>query len=135
IDGLRLASINTPNMLSTPLSVVSGLVIGEFTVSSGWFNAEAMMYMAFVAIANYTQVNFELGYALKFMRIITLLLTAWFGIWGFVGGLLFALICICFNKTIAGKSYIYPLIPFSFRELSRRIFRVSLPASEKRRKN
>ncbi len=135
IDGLRLASINTPNMLSTPLSVVSGLVIGEFTVSSGWFNAEAMMYMAFVAIANYTQVNFELGYALKFMRIITLLLTAWFGIWGFAAGLIFALICICFNKTIAGKSYIYPLIPFSFRELARRIFRVSLPASEKRRKN
>lgn len=132
IDGLRLASINTPNMLSTPLSVVSGVVIGEFTVSSGWFNSEAMMYMAFVAIANYTQVNFELGYALKFMRIITLLLTSWFGIWGFAGGLLFALVCICMNKTIAGKSYIYPLIPFSFRELARRVLRVSLPASEKR---
>lgn len=131
IDGLRLASINTPNMLSTPLSVISGLVIGEFTVSSGWFNAEAMMYMAFVAIANYTQVNFELGYALKFMRLITLLLTAWFGIWGFAVGLLFALCCLCFNKTIGGKSYIYPLVPFHFRELMRRIFRVSLPASEK----
>ncbi len=135
IDGLRLASINTPNMLSTPLSVVSGLVIGEFTVSSGWFNAEAMMYMAFVAIANYTQVNFELGYALKFMRLITLLLTAWFGIWGFAGGLIFSLACLCFNRTIAGKSYIYPLIPFHFRELARRLFRVSLPANEKRRRS
>lgn len=134
IDGLRLASINTPNMLSTPLSVVSGLVIGEFTVSSGWFNSEAMLYMAFVAIANYTQVNFELGYALKFMRIISLLLTHWFGIWGFIGGLIFSMCCICFNRTIAGKSYIYPLIPFHFRELARRIFRVSLPASEKYRK-
>ena len=39
IDGLRLAAINTPTSLSTPLSVTAGLVIGEFTVKSGWFNA------------------------------------------------------------------------------------------------
>ena len=28
--------------------------------------------MAFVAVANYTQPNFELGYALKFMRLMLL---------------------------------------------------------------
>ena len=32
VDGLRLAAVNTPNMLSTPLSVVAGLVsIGDFS--------------------------------------------------------------------------------------------------------
>ena len=36
IDGLRLASLNTPSMLSTPLSVVAGIVLGQFTVDSGW---------------------------------------------------------------------------------------------------
>lgn len=40
IDGLRLAALNTPSMLSTPLSVIAGLVMGEFSVKSGWFNAE-----------------------------------------------------------------------------------------------
>ena len=40
IDGLRLAAVNTPNMLSTPLSILAGLVLGEFSVQSGWFNAE-----------------------------------------------------------------------------------------------
>ena len=34
--------------------------------------------MAFVAVANYTQPNFELGYALKFMRLELLVLTAVF---------------------------------------------------------
>ncbi len=58
IDGLRLAAVNTPSMLSTPLSVVAGIVLGQFTVDSGWFNAEVMMYMAFVAIANYTQSSY-----------------------------------------------------------------------------
>lgn len=36
IDGLRLAALNTPSMLSTPLSVIAGLVMGEFSVKSGW---------------------------------------------------------------------------------------------------
>ena len=42
IDGLRLAAVNTPNMLSTPLSVMAALILGEFSVKSGWFNAEVM---------------------------------------------------------------------------------------------
>ena len=86
IDGLKLASVNTPNMLSTPLSVVAGIILGDYTVSSGWFNAEIMLYMAFVAVANYTQVSLELGYALKFMRIILICLTAAFGPWGLLAG-------------------------------------------------
>lgn len=57
IDGLRLAAVNTPNMLSTPLSVMAALVLGEFSVNSGWFSSEVMLYMAFVAIANYTQAK------------------------------------------------------------------------------
>lgn len=131
IDGLKLASLNTPNMLSTPLSVVAGIVLGDYTVSSGWFNSEVMLYMAFVAVANYTQVSFELGYALKFMRIILLILTAAFNIWGFVGGLIFVIVCIVRNRTMSGKSYIYPLIPFNRKQFFRRFCRVSLPDSEK----
>lgn len=106
IDGLRLAALNTPNMLSTPLSVIAGLVMGEFSVNSGWFNSEVMLYMAFVAVANYTQPNFELGYALKFMRLQLLILTAVFNWIGFVIGCAIVICSICFNKTITGKSYI-----------------------------
>jgi stage V sporulation protein AF len=130
IDGLKLASVNTPNMLSTPLSVIAGIILGDYTVSSGWFNSEIMLYMAFVAVANYTQVSLELGYALKFMRIILICLTAAFSVWGFGLGILFVLVCIASNKTISGKSYLYPLIPFNWRQFVRRFCRVSLPRSE-----
>lgn len=131
IDGLRLASLNTPSMLSTPLSVVAGIVLGDFTVSSGWFNAEIMLYMAFVAVANYTQSNFELGYALKFMRLITLILTGIFNVYGFIIGIVITIASVVCNKTISGHSYIYPLIPLNARQLFRRFFRISLPTSEK----
>ena len=127
IDGLRLAAINTPSMLTTPLSVIAGIVLGEYSVKSGWFNSETMLYMAFVTIANYSQSSFELGYALKFMRLIMLLFTAVFDVWGYIIGFVIAVCAIVFNKTIAGKSYIYPIIPFSWKELKKRFFRGRLP--------
>ncbi|WP_029501776.1 spore germination protein [Lachnoclostridium phytofermentans] len=133
IDGLRLAAVNTPSMLSTPLSVVAAIIIGDFTVSSGWFNAEAMLYMAFVVLSSYTQVSFELGYALKFLRLILLILTAIFGVWGYGAGIILILVSVAFNKTISGKSYLYPLIPFNGRKLMRKFFRVTLPNSKNQR--
>ena len=106
IDGLRLAALNTPSMLSTPLSVIAGLVMGEFSVKSGWFNSEVMLYMAFVAVANYTQPNFELGYALKFMRLLLLILTACFNAVGFVIGCILIVCFLAFNKTLSGRNYL-----------------------------
>lgn len=106
IDGLRLAAMNTPTMLSTPLSVIAGIVMGEFSVQSGWFNSEVMLYMAFVAVANYTQPNFELGYALKFMRLMLLILTAIFNLYGFIIGCILVLCFLIFNKTLSGRNYI-----------------------------
>lgn len=127
IDGLRLAAINTPSMLTTPLSVIAGIVLGEYSVKSGWFNSETMLYMAFVTVANYSQASYELGYALKFMRVFLLITTAFFNLWGFALGTLLCFLALVFNRTIAGKSYIYPLIPFSFSELKKRLIRTRLP--------
>ncbi len=126
IDGLRLAAIHTPDMLSTPLSVIAGLVIGEFAVNSGWFNSEVMLYMAFVTIANYSQSNAELNYAVKFMRILLLVLTCWFGLFGFLAGLLGIFLCLITCRTFSGKGYLYPLIPFRWNALKRLLFRIKL---------
>ena len=131
IDGLRLAALNTPSMLSLPLSVISALVLGEFAVSSGWFNAEPLLYMSFVVLANYTQASYELGYAIKFLRLITLVATHFFGVWGFGAGMLLAVVAIGSNRAIGGKSYVYPLFPLHFKKLMKRFFRISLPADTK----
>lgn len=131
IDGLRLAAVSTPSMLTTPLSVIAGIVLGEYSVKSGWFNSETMLYMAFVTISSYSQASFELGYALKFMRVILLILTATLNIWGYALGLLLSFCAIAFNKTLMGKSYLYPLFPFHLNELKKRFIRQRLPHSEK----
>lgn len=87
--------------------------------------------MAFVSVANYTQSSFELGYAVKFMRIITLILTALFNVWGFAVGQVITILAIVTNKTITGHSYLYPLIPFSWKTIKRRLLRVRLRLGEK----
>ena len=130
IDGLRLAAVNTPNMLSTPLSVIAGIVLGEFAVKSGWFNSEVMLYMAFVTVASYTTASYELGYAMKFMRIITLILTAIFGLWGYVAGVIIFVVTVISNKTIAHTSYLYPLFPLDFKVLWKIMFRHQLKNPE-----
>lgn len=132
IDGLRLAAVNTPNMLSTPLSVIAGIVLGEFAVNSGWFNSEVMLYMAFVTVASYTTASYELGYAMKFMRIITLILTSVFGVWGYVAGLIIFVVSVVGNKTIAHTSYVYPLFPLDIKVLWKILFRHQLKNTEER---
>lgn len=114
IDGLKIASMNTPDILSNSLSVVGALILGDFAVGVGWLCEDVILYMAFVAIANFAQQNHELGYAFKFMRLMILALVWAFGIWGFVAGVILFVIFVATNTTLSGKHhYLYPLVPFN----------------------
>ena len=125
IDALRLASSNTPDMLANSLSVVGGLILGDFAVDIGWLIPEVILYMAFVAIANFSQRSYELGYAFKFLRMLLLAVTAIFKFWGFVAGVAIIVVLLATNKTVNGKrSYLYPLIPFDGKALASLLFRV-----------
>ena len=42
---------------------------------------------------------------------LTLILTQIFNLGGFIAGVVISVLMIAFNRTITGKSYIYPLIP------------------------
>lgn len=127
IDGLRLAALNTPNSLTTPLSIIGAIALSEFAVESGWVCMEAILYMALVTVANYTQPNFELGYSLKFCRVLLLVLTYILNVWGFALGFIINLVLLCTNRTLSNKSYLYPLIPFNGKEFLRKILRVRNP--------
>ena len=125
IDGLRMASMNTPDMLSNSLSVVGGLILGDFAVSVGWLIPEVIVYMAFVSIANFSQRSYQLGYAFKFLRISLLILIQLFNFIGFAVGCVGILILLATNKTVNGKrSYLYPLFPFCGKALLSLFFRL-----------
>ena len=125
IDGLKIASMNTPSMLTNSLSVIGGLILGDYAVSIGWLSEEVILYMAVVAIGGFTQQSRQLGYAFKFLRIMLLLFTAIAGLYGFIVGTVLVFLLIATNKSVNGKrSYLYPLIPFDAKALGRLFFRL-----------
>ncbi len=124
VDGLKLASLYTPNMLSTPLSMIGAIVLGDFAVNSGLFSAEAMLYMAFVTVANFSIPSYEMGYALKFTRIVLLAAVQIFGGWGLAIAAAAIFVLLSCSKTVTGKGYMYPLVPFDGKMLAHKLFRM-----------
>ena len=124
IDGLKLSSLNTPGMLSSTFSIIAGIIVSDFAVKSGWFASETMLYMAFVAMANYSQPGYELGYAIKFMRMFMLIGTALFGIWGFLAGNFLTLYLMLSTKINGKGGYFSPFIPFSAKGIAKLLFRL-----------
>ena len=54
-----------------------------------------------------------------------LILTAIFGIWGYIGGTVIIALLLLTNKTVNGRrSYLYPLIPFNAKALKSLFLRV-----------
>ncbi len=115
VDGLRLASLNTPDSLTSPLGIVGGLLLSEFAINAGWFITEAILFMAFVTIASFSLPSFEMGYAMKLERLLLLILTQILGLWGLIGGIVFIFVCMLSIKTLSGRNYLYPVIPFNLK--------------------
>lgn len=123
VDLLKLASLNTPDALSSSFSMLGALILGDFAVQARWLVPEVLVYMAFVAIANFAQPSFELGYALKLMRIVLLVLAAALDVWGLAAGVVLLIVLLVTTKPILGKGYLYPLYPFNGKALGRILVR------------
>jgi len=125
IDGLRLASLNTPESLGTSLSVIGALILGEFSVDSGWFIPQTILMMAVVSLASFTQPSIELSYGIKFIRVLMLIGCMAASYWGLIAGLVIGILQVSFTKTLSGHSYLYPLFPFHWKSLKKLIFRTA----------
>jgi len=123
VDLLKLASLNTPDALSSSFSMLGALILGDFAVQARWMVPEVLVYMAFVAIANFAQPSFELGYALKLSRMALLLLVGLLDIWGLILGILALFVLLLSTKPILSRGYLYPLIPFNAKALGRILIR------------
>ena len=123
VDGLKLASLNTPSSLGASLSVIGALILGEFSIESGWFIPQTILCMAVVALAAFTQPSIEFSYAMKFCRILLLIGAYLFGVVGLSAATIIVIVIMASTKTLTGTSYLYPLIPFDGKTLKRLIFR------------
>ena len=91
------------------------LNLANMSINAGWFVPETVLLTAFITIAGFSLPSFEMGYAMKFERLLLLVLTHLFGIWGIAGGTVLILICMLNIKTLSGRNYLYPLVPFDLK--------------------
>ena len=113
IDALKLASMNAPSLLSHSLSVIGGLILGDFAVAVGWFCPDVIFYTAVVSVAGFSQRSHELTYAMKFTRMALLGATALFGWVGFLSGVAVFPLLLVTNVTVFPRSYLrwHALLP------------------------
>jgi stage V sporulation protein AF len=127
IDILRIASIHTPNALTTSLAIIGGLILSEFAVKVGWFIPETVLYMAIAGIGMFATPSIEFSMAIRIFRLLLLLCTGIFKNIGFIVGILLIFIILINTKSFGGMSYLWPLIPFNWRGLSTVLFRKPIP--------
>lgn len=123
---MRLAGVHTPAGLSTALSIIAALLIGEIAIRVGLFAPEVVLYGAVAAVATYATPSYELGMANSITRIFLILATGFARLPGLVGALALLTCFLTLTKSF-GIPYFWPLIPFNAHAFFAVLIRSPLP--------
>jgi len=122
VDMVRLATIHTPTALSTAISLIAALLIGQVATMVGLFSPEAILYVAVAAIGTFLTPSFELGQANRLVRLFLVLVTGFFGLPGFILGTLAVLAFLAATRSF-GVPYLWPLLPFNWAAMKNMLLR------------
>ncbi|MFR5080598.1 MAG: spore germination protein [[Clostridium] innocuum] len=121
VEWIRQSLIHTPTILSSIMSFVAVFLLGDMAIELGAYTKEVLIMVALVNIGNLLTPSYELSLANKVFRIFIGFLALVFGVSGFCVGVLLHIVILLSTKTIKFP-YLYPLIPFSYKECSRILF-------------
>jgi stage V sporulation protein AF len=131
MDMLRMATVHTPTSVSTGLGLVSAIVIGQVAVEVGLFVNEVVLYIAIAAIGTFATPTYELSLANRMLRLSLLIITAMFGVPGYVIGLTLTILFFVSFKSFH-IPYLWPFIPFNPKAIRDVIFRIPMPLKNRR---
>jgi len=116
VDLMRMAAVHTPTPISTAMSLIAAILIGDIAVKTGLFNNEVILYMAVAAIGMFATPNYELGLANRIVRLALIIAVALFGVPGFVVGTALFIVLLACTRSF-NRPYLWPFIPFDGRSL------------------
>lgn len=123
LDLFKYSASVSSSRFSGSLSIIGGLIIGDIAVELNWTSIEILFYAAITLLASLSLSSIEFGDGLRVYRLFLVVSTAFFGLWGFVGGLLLILLSVLTTPTFGGMSYFWPLYPFNWKALRTLLFR------------
>jgi stage V sporulation protein AF len=116
VDLMRMASVHTPSSLSTAVSLVAAILIGDIAVQTGIFVNEVILYMAIAAIGMFATPSYELSLANRIVRLILLISVAAFEAPGFMIVCTLIFIMLVMERSV-NRPYMWPIIPFDAKAL------------------
>ena len=123
VELLRMASIHTPNSLSTSMGIIAAILLGDIAIDIGLFSRDIVLFVSLSQIGYYSTPSYEISLSNKISSIFITLSTYFFNLLGFIGSTLIWIVFLAFTKSF-GKPYLYPLFPFSFKEIIKTIIRM-----------
>ncbi|MCL6638634.1 MAG: spore germination protein [Firmicutes bacterium] len=117
IDMIRLATIHTPAALATSTGIIAALLIGELATRVGLFAQEVVLYISIAAVGTFLTPSVELGNANRLVRLGILILTALFGLPGFLFAAAGIIVALALTRSF-GVPYLWPLFPLNIKALA-----------------
>ncbi len=121
------AVLRIPQKIAPAASIVGGFVIGTTIVQAGLVNALLVVATAGTAIASYTMPSYNLGLALRWLRIPTIVAAAVLGVYGLVLAYLAIVIHLCSLRSF-GESFLGGVFDVTAAEdMQDKLVRVPVP--------
>ena len=111
---LREAGMRVPKPLSSSISIVGGLVIGETAVSTGLVGAPSLVIIALTVITGYAIPKLYEQMAL--LRLVFILVGSIWGVWGILVGAVVLIFDLC-SKSSFSVPFMAPVAPFRFKSM------------------
>ncbi len=121
VEWIRQSLIHTPTILSSIMGFIAVFVLGDMAVDLGAYTNEILVMIALSNIGNLLTPSYELSLANKAFRMMIGFLSLFFGLTGFCVGIFLHIVILLSTKTIKFP-YLYPLIPFSYKECKKILF-------------
>lgn len=120
---LRESDVRFPSNYGSAISILGALVLGEAAVSAGFVSPIMIIIVAITFISSLLFTDLEIINAIRAWRIIFLLLSAIYGLYGVGIAFIFFIINIT-SYTPFNLPYFYPISPFDLTYIKETIFKM-----------
>lgn len=127
----REAGLRLPSVIGSTIGVVGGLIIGDAAIRAGLTSPAMIVIIAASTIASYTLVNQSVVTAISILRVFSILLTGFLGLFGFYLSFFFILLYLSNIRTF-GIPYMNITADLSWSTVKKTLLRLP-PAAYKER--
>ncbi len=128
---LKEADTRKPQFMGASISIVGALILGEAAVSAGIISPIVVIVISISAVAGMAFSNPDVISAIRIWRIYFMLAASIFGLIGIVLMLIIFVTRLA-SLNVVGYSYLSPIAPMNFYDISNNIFRKNQNKMKKR---